>query len=550
MKAPNTTHTIRYLQSLRNRLPENTPFFDIQLRKRSPTEQHIHHLVVECGENHVAPLTKAISALLTGTGGAIFLPRVVLGSLTNVQISKYFTAHANYVKSLRPICLAPRITNLDTIRDEYFDNGDVIHRSTREWATTLTLSNADPARCDIVNGGKDQTANLLVPSHNFTEITELYAAYKMRLNPLARREARFRDELPGLPAVIQIDISVQASLECLEFMSSEAIWQRAPGAVKHKTAQKPNTASRGQDHRSPTKPETPAPVAASLPQPYNNGEELSGSDSEGSRNPQSGSKSSRRRRRGKPGKSHATKQPVHNVTDTSTLTNSQEYQEMAKLIQSQQAQLDAGLADSSDRLGVMENQLKELKRLDIMEANIATSMGYHVTTNTTLHALQQQQHQILQLIGELTAETKRHHQQQPLQLAVPTADLTGTASSDARVQSTSRMTIHGAMSSLTMATISGTLAPENIDQSTRPNKWKSVHNKTATFPTPTTTVPEHLIMFTPAEMEELYSSEHHSENPMEGMEFADGEEASSMHSATDLDDQYTINSDPDGGDPG
>jgi hypothetical protein len=138
MKAPNTTHTIRYLQSLRNRLPENTPFFDIQLRKRSPTEQHIHHLVVECGENHVAPLTKAISALLTGTGGAIFLPRVVLGSLTNVQISKYFTAHANYVKSLRPICLAPRITNLDTIRDEYFDNGDVIHRSTREWATNLT----------------------------------------------------------------------------------------------------------------------------------------------------------------------------------------------------------------------------------------------------------------------------------------------------------------------------------------------------------------------------------------------------------------------------
>jgi hypothetical protein len=34
------------------------------------------------------------------------------------------------------------------------------------------------------------------------------------------------------------------------------------------------------------------------------------------------------------------------------------------------------------------------------------------------------------------------------------------------------------------------------------------------------------------------------------MEFADGEEASSLHSATDLDDQYTINSDPDGGDPG
>ena len=120
MKAPNTTHTIRYLQSLRNRLPDNTPFFDVILKKKTPLEQPIHHLVVQCGENHVASLTKAISALLTGSGGAIFLPRLVLGNLTKDQISKYFIAHANYVKSLRPICLAPRITNLDTVRDEYF----------------------------------------------------------------------------------------------------------------------------------------------------------------------------------------------------------------------------------------------------------------------------------------------------------------------------------------------------------------------------------------------------------------------------------------------
>ena len=100
MKALNTTHRIRYLQHLRNRLPENTPFFDVVLAKRTPADQSIHHLVIECGENHVTTLSKSISALLTGSDGAIFHPRVVLGNLTKAQISKYFTAHENYVKSL------------------------------------------------------------------------------------------------------------------------------------------------------------------------------------------------------------------------------------------------------------------------------------------------------------------------------------------------------------------------------------------------------------------------------------------------------------------
>ena len=547
MKAPNTTHTIRYLQSLRNRLPENTPFFDVQLRKKSPTEQQIHHLVVECGENHVAPLTKAISALLTGTGGAIFLPRVVLGSLTNAQISKYFTAHANYVKSLRPICLAPRITNLDTIREEYFENGEVLRRSTREWATTLSLQNDEPARCDIVNGGKDQVANLLVPSHIFSEVIELYAAYKMRLNPLERREARFRDELPGLPAEIQIDTSVRASLACLEFMSSEAIWQRAPPAVKPQAKQRQNAAPRSQD-RPPEFPNLPIPAAASIPIPTDGASSM-GSDSDGSRNPQSGSKSSRRRR-GHPGKSKQAKAQAPNVTDTSTLTNSQEYQEMTKLIQKQQAQLDAGLAESSDRLGLMEVQLKDLQRLDIMETNIAMSMGYHVTTNNTLQALQQQQTKILQMLGELAAETKRNQQS-----LMPTDSEMSSIPADSDLPTPvtptpMSMPLHGAMSSLTMAARSGNrLTP--VDPSTRPNKRKSSHTATDDVSITSEPVPEHLLALTPAEMADLYTSDHHIDNnPMDDMDFEEGDDASSIHTATDLDDQYTITSDPDGGDPG
>ena len=54
--------------------------------------------------------------------------------------------------------------------------------------------------------------------------------------------------------------------------------------------------------------------------------------------------------------------------DTSTLTTSQEFQELTQLINKQQAQLDEGrMNDSHTRLGAMEVQLKELKRLDTME---------------------------------------------------------------------------------------------------------------------------------------------------------------------------------------
>jgi hypothetical protein len=46
LKSPNLTHCLRYLQSLRSRLPATTPGFDILLHRRTPTDQQIDHLVV------------------------------------------------------------------------------------------------------------------------------------------------------------------------------------------------------------------------------------------------------------------------------------------------------------------------------------------------------------------------------------------------------------------------------------------------------------------------------------------------------------------------
>ena len=66
LKSPNLTHRIRYLQSLRSNLPANTPGFDILLHRRTPTDQKIDHLVIQCGENHVHPLSNALLNVLDG----------------------------------------------------------------------------------------------------------------------------------------------------------------------------------------------------------------------------------------------------------------------------------------------------------------------------------------------------------------------------------------------------------------------------------------------------------------------------------------------------
>jgi hypothetical protein len=58
-KAARTTQRTHFLQSLRQQLPKETPFFDIILFHRTPMEQKINHLVIQCGETHVSPLSQA-----------------------------------------------------------------------------------------------------------------------------------------------------------------------------------------------------------------------------------------------------------------------------------------------------------------------------------------------------------------------------------------------------------------------------------------------------------------------------------------------------------
>ncbi|KAI2507901.1 hypothetical protein MHU86_6559 [Fragilaria crotonensis] len=263
-KAARTTQRTHFLQSLRQQLPKETPFFDIILFHRTPMEQKINHLVIQCGETHVSPLSQALSALLTGHNSPLFLPRIALAQLQPSQISEYFEMQDVYAKTLKSFPLFPTLINLDKIRKEIFENGTVVERSTREWARTIFQDVDDPAaRCEVVNGGYDQKAYLLVPRQYAQQAADHLRQYRLRLNPIGKREARFRDSLSGLPSVIHIDHSTQKNLDLLGQMSSKDIWKNAPSSVRGITTEVDNAEDLSTTQRSRGK--RAGPKASKLP---------------------------------------------------------------------------------------------------------------------------------------------------------------------------------------------------------------------------------------------------------------------------------------------
>ena len=184
LKAARTTHRTRFLQSLRLKLPSEAPFFDILQFQRTPMEQKITHLVVQCGENHVSPLSKALSEILTGHNSSLYLPRIALAKLSPAQISSYFEMQDKYSKSLKSLALFPTLTNLDKPRKEYYEDGSIVERSTRDWATTIFLGQTDmSARSEVVNGGFDHKAYLLVPTQHFAVAQEHLRQYRSIMLP-------------------------------------------------------------------------------------------------------------------------------------------------------------------------------------------------------------------------------------------------------------------------------------------------------------------------------------------------------------------------------
>jgi hypothetical protein len=226
LKAPNTTNATRYTQYVRSLLPATTPYFDIYRRKKTPMDQLIPHLTIQCGEKHVTPVCQALLPVLTGRGKALFLPRYALSTaMTHDQVRKHFEFHQKWSRSLKSITLSPQINHLDQKRVEYNEDGTTTVRSTREWATLLTEDDGiTPALFDVVNGTTDQKTYLLSPNHYIDQAQQHWRTYKSRLYPPSHREARFRDNLPGLPDVIHIQTEIQSNVSFLEQMANANVW--------------------------------------------------------------------------------------------------------------------------------------------------------------------------------------------------------------------------------------------------------------------------------------------------------------------------------------
>ena len=405
MKAPNLTHRIRYMKSLRQKMPENTPFFDIIHLKRTPDDKIIHHLAVQCGENHVEPLSKALSEILKGKGSALYLPRLTLGNLTAEQKTKYFLVHDNYMKSLRMIPMAPMIANVDQERTEHMDNGDPIIRSTREWATNLILpSTGMYARCDVVNGGKDQVATLLVPKHNYAETLLEYAKYKLRLNPMVQREARFREHITGFPDVIEVDTSVQEALDCLESLSAEEVWQRAPSAVRQAST-KGKKVKQGEQHKNVATPLKPPAMTRAVSVTSNLSESSSESDSE-SIPPKPSEKIKKSPTHIKANRNPQEDRSTKTATSSVTSQRDKLYRELEEKLANVQTQRETDMQETRSRLSAIDDQLQHLHRLDDLETKALKSMQYHVTTNTALTEVQSQMSEMMGMIRDLAAQSR------------------------------------------------------------------------------------------------------------------------------------------------
>jgi hypothetical protein len=254
LKAPNTTSTHRYTQYLRHQMPDVTPYFDVERYKKTPMDQLIPHLVVLCGERYVTSVSQSLTKILTGKGTAVFLPRYTLSAMSESQISNQFLVHEKWLRSLKPISMAPMVFHLDQQRIEYYENGDTIQRSTREWVGTLTRSDGSAALCDAVNGTKDKTAMLLAPAHYLDQATQELRAYKMRISPPSHREARFRESIPDLPDEIHIQTAADSNISFMTNLLSSEDWQKLP-AVENEPG-KPSGTGKTRGKKKPRRKKT------------------------------------------------------------------------------------------------------------------------------------------------------------------------------------------------------------------------------------------------------------------------------------------------------
>jgi hypothetical protein len=357
LKAPMTTHRLRYLQYLRQQLPSSTPAFDLLLHKRTPSDQMISHLAVQCGNSHVHSLSEALATILTGDGSALYMPRFVFSQMADGEARALFETHDAHVKSLRWLSLSPLLTNLDTIRKEYQPDGTVLERSTRAWARSIkTLDGKESAQCDVVNGGTDQLAYLLFTPPQFKAANDALDAYRKRLYPFKQREEQFRASI-GPPTVVHLSRHVIANLEFMKRLSSD----HASGAstCEQEPPDNHSASGSGSTVSSVSQATCPPTSAESVQKQFGlrtPGTAFSVDDDEST--------------------TASTNTSSSKPNSTGRLsTNSAKVRDLDKQISRQKVINDQKDAMNSERVSHIERQLKRLNDLDTKLDNVQTDFG-------------------------------------------------------------------------------------------------------------------------------------------------------------------------------
>ena len=381
-KAPNTTHRHRYTQFLRSQLPEAAPYFDLIRITRTPMDQLISHLAIQCGERHVTPLSQALSHILTGQGTAVFIPRYALSAMTDEQVTHQFQFHEKWAKSLKPIPLKPHITHLDQVRTEYHDDGSILERSTRNWASTLRLPDGTPALSDVTNGSKERHATLLVPAHFFAAASLEWRKYRARLHPPGHREARLRDEVKDLPDQIHIRDAVVSHMAFLEKMSSATVWNTVSASVF--------TENKEQATKSPATSPQVSPAAAETVWP------TLPSKTSKSKNHNSSSEKLGTTTWNMSGQTSLASEDSRSIDSTQHLTQSSigsqnRFKQLEEMIRSQQEQSKIESQEAQARLCNMEIQFNRIEDLD---TKVAAVQGGLSVVHNQLSTAAQTQHQL------------------------------------------------------------------------------------------------------------------------------------------------------------
>jgi hypothetical protein len=188
LKDASVTHRGQYLNYLRKEvLPADTPIFDIKFRRSNPTGSKVNILTVRCGKSTSTKLSEILCKALCGEGlhPEIFISRIALGANQTSQRDheKIYKVHNEFLEDVAHLLFSASAA-IDSPVTEFFDSGETVTRTPRQWAKSLVSPDGSSLEADLENGGAHESRTVLVvPSASLLLAKVELQNYWMRRNP-------------------------------------------------------------------------------------------------------------------------------------------------------------------------------------------------------------------------------------------------------------------------------------------------------------------------------------------------------------------------------